>query len=99
VGAFWSITLYFAQGFMVANSIDRWSIGDRTPGLKVAADGTLDVLVQHEPPDEGRDNWLPAPKEPFMLIMRLYHPLEPVKRGDWVPPPVVRLAEHGCVGR
>ena len=33
VDAFWSITMYdVPEFFLVANPIDRYSIGDRTPG-------------------------------------------------------------------
>jgi hypothetical protein len=92
VGAFWSITLYFAQGFMVPNPIDRWSIGDRTPGLVRDPDGALEILVQHAPPDAAvHPNWLPAPKAPFMLLMRLYHPQAAILDGSWVPPPIERI--------
>lgn len=91
VAAFWSITLYFAQGFMVPNPIDRWSIGDRTPGLVWEPDGSLVIFVQDTPPEDG-GNWLPAPSEPFMLMMRLYHPLAPILSGAWVPPPVERIS-------
>lgn len=95
VGAFWSITLYFAQGFMAPNGIDRWSIGDRTPGLVLERDGALEILVQHAPPEHGGCNWLPAPREPFMLLMRLYHPLAPAISGDWVPPAVEKIVTRG----
>ena len=36
VDAFWSLTMYNVPRFLlVANPIDRYSIGDRTPGLQV----------------------------------------------------------------
>ena len=92
VSAFWSITLYFAKGFMVPNSINRWAIGDRTPGLEYNSDGSLDILIQHDQPDgEHACNWLPAPEEPFMLLLRLYLPRDSVLRGEWLPPPIVRV--------
>jgi len=91
VRAFWSITLYFARGFLVPNPIDRWSIGDRTPGLTRAPDGALEIVVQHARPEDTRANWLPAPPGPFMLLMRLYHPYADASDGAWVPPPVMRL--------
>src|SRR3546814_15364962 len=41
VDGFWSITLYYEKGFLAANPIDRYSIGDRTPGLAYGPDGSL----------------------------------------------------------
>jgi len=96
VGAFWSITMYFAEGFMVPNAIDRWAIGDRTPGLVRDSDGGITILFQHQPPDAANlGNWLPAPMAPFMLLMRLYLPKEPILSGQWVPPPIDRISRGG----
>lgn len=90
VDAFWSITLYYAKGFLVPNAIDRYSIGDRTPGISYGADGSLHVYVQHDRPDSARSaNWLPAPEEPFMLMMRLYGPKESAINGQWHPPAIM----------
>lgn len=92
VGAFWSLTLYDAQGFQVANPINRFAIGDRDPLFR-DADGTIEILIQHaDPGGERRSNWLPAPDGPFNLTLRLYGPLAPALDGRWVPPPV-QLAE------
>jgi hypothetical protein len=89
VDGFWSITLYYADGFMVPNKINRRSIGDRTRDLIYMKDGSLEILIQHErPTGELAANWLPAPPEPFMLLMRLYLPRESVVSKDWFPPPV-----------
>ncbi|WP_030148049.1 DUF1254 domain-containing protein [Mycetocola saprophilus] len=77
VGAFWSITLYdIPRYYLVDNPIDRYSIGDRTAGLHVGPDGSLDVILSHvEPTDpEARANWLPTPAERFRLVMRFYIP-------------------------
>jgi hypothetical protein len=92
VGAFWSITMYFSQGFMVPNPINRWAIGDRTPGLVHDPDRGITIFVQYDPPDPASTaNWLPAPRAPFMLLMRLYLPKEPILSGRWVPPPIDRM--------
>jgi hypothetical protein len=91
VSAFWSITLYFAKGFLVPNAIDRWSIGDRTPGIVFEEDGSLEIRIQQAAPESQVGNWLPAPAEPFMLLLRLYHPLPRASSGAWVPPPITRV--------
>lgn len=77
VNAFWSITLYSLRDYMlVANPIDRYSIGDRTPGLRFDADGGLTLHIQHAPPldEAARANWLPAPADEFFLCLRAYLP-------------------------
>lgn len=92
VSAFWSITLYYAKGFMAPNPIDRWAIGDRTPGLTYGEDGSLEILIQNERPEGDKaSNWLPAPREPFMLLMRLYLPEKPILDGTWTPPAIERI--------
>jgi hypothetical protein len=42
---FWSITLYNAAGYLVAYPINRYSIGNETPGLVQGADGSLTIVV------------------------------------------------------
>ena len=43
--AFWSLTAYGTDMYLVANEIDRWSISDRTPGLVYADDGSLTLYL------------------------------------------------------
>jgi hypothetical protein len=89
VDAFWSITMYDAEGFQAANELDRFAIGDRDP-LVYNEDGSLDILIQHENPGPEREaNWLPAPTGPLGITMRLYAPRPEVLNGGWTPPPVV----------
>ena len=83
---FWSITLYNAAGFLVANPIDRYSIGDETPGLVRGADGSLTIVVSASRPSETDVNWLPAPKGAFSLVLRVYDPTPQVLDGSWSPP-------------
>lgn len=86
--AFWSVTMYDAEGFQVANELDRFAIGDRDP-LTFNADGSLDLYLQHTNPGPVREsNWLPAPLGPLGITMRLYAPKREVLDGRWHPPAV-----------
>jgi hypothetical protein len=91
VNAFWSLTLYDAEGYPVANSINRHAIGDRDP-LKYNADGSLDIFIRHDDPGaEHQSNWLPSPSAgPINITMRLYGPRAEILDGSWAPPPVTR---------
>jgi len=89
--AFWSITLYDAAGFQVANSLNRFNLSSWMP-LKYNPDGSLDLYVQNENPGSDKvPNWLPAPKGVFNLTMRLYAPKTDALTGKWNPPPVARM--------
>ena len=74
VDAFWSLTLYGADWLLVENEIKRYAITDRSEGLVNAADGALEIAIQHDKPTEEGVNWLPAPQGPFKLILRTYQP-------------------------
>jgi hypothetical protein len=88
VNAFWSVTMYDAQGFQAANELNRFAIGDRD-ALQYGADGSLDLYLQHESPGKDKEsNWLPAPTGPLGVTMRLYSPQSPVLHGTWTPPPL-----------
>jgi hypothetical protein len=91
VDAFWSITLYDADGFVVANPLNRFALGSRD-ALTFNADGSLDLYVQPASPGADKEsNWLPAPASGAIgLTMRLYAPRAEVLDGRWVPPPVKR---------
>jgi hypothetical protein len=94
VGAFWSLTLYDAEGFQVPNALNRFAIGDRDP-IKFNADGSLDLYVQNQNPGPDTEaNWLPAPNSGKLgLTLRLYAPLPQVADGRWNPPPVRRQTD------
>jgi hypothetical protein len=88
--AFWSITLYDPEGYQVGNSLNRFAVSSWMP-FKYNADGSLDLYFQSESPGKDREaNWLPAPKGPFNLTMRIYAPRSGVLSGKWNPPPVTR---------
>jgi hypothetical protein len=88
VDGFWSVTLYDNDGFQVANSLNRFAVSSWMP-FKYDADGSLTLFIQNESPGSEREsNWLPAPKGPFNLTMRLYAPKSEALTGRWNPPPV-----------
>src|SRR4051794_17645797 len=90
VSAFWSITLYDPQGFQVPNSLNRFAVSSWMP-FRYNADGSLDLYFQNESPGKDKEaNWLPAPKGPFNLTMRLYAPKSEALTGRWNPPPVTK---------
>ncbi len=71
---FWSLTIYDKDYFFVANPLNRYSISARQ-NLKANADGSTDLYIQNESPGADKEsNWLPAPKDKFILMMRLYWP-------------------------
>ncbi len=95
VNGFWSATIYEVtpdgQYFFTRNEIDRYALGDRSPGLRRNADGSLDLFVSRERPaaaDVG--NWLPAPMTaPFSLVLRTYLPKDELLTGSYRLPPLL----------
>jgi len=94
VFTFWSLTLYSQALELVANPIDRFSIGDRTQALHYGSGGSLTIYVQHDRPGPRQfANWLPAPAgRRFVLWLRLYDPRPAAAEGRWQPPPVIAAA-------
>jgi hypothetical protein len=93
VDAFWSLTMYTVtpegRYFFVENPINRYSIGDRTPGLVVGPDGSFDILIQRQAPDGAMAaNWLPAPEGPLRLALRAYLPRAQLRNRTWRVPPL-----------
>lgn len=89
--AFWSVTMYNAAYFFVDNPLNKYTVSPRN-NLKYNADGSLDLYIQNESPGKDKEaNWLPAPKDEFVLMMRLYWPKETdpsIINGSWKIPPV-----------
>src|SRR5262249_3156508 len=90
VAAFWSVTMYDDAGFQAPNVLNRFAIGDRDD-LTYSNDGSLDLYLQHESPGpELESNWLPAPRGPLGVTMRLYAPTAEALDGRWNPPAIRR---------
>ncbi len=75
VNAFWSLTMYDPDTYIVPNAINRYAVGDRS-GLTYADDGSLTLYIQADRPTAAQEaNWLPAPqKGAFKVALRLYSP-------------------------
>ncbi len=98
VNAFWSVTLYDSDGFQVGNSLNRFAVSSWMP-FKYNADGSLDLYFQNESPGKDKEaNWLPAPKAPLNLLLRMYAPKSEALTGRWNPPPVTATGTLGTIG-
>ena len=91
VNGFWSLTMYDAAYFFVANPLNRYTLSQRDE-LKKNPDGSVDLYIQHESPGaEKESNWLPAPSGQFILMLRMYWPKETspsILNGTWHIPRV-----------
>jgi hypothetical protein len=57
--------------------------------LRYNTDGALDLYLQHDSPGTEREsNWLPAPRGPLEVLLRLYAPKPEALDGTWNPLPV-----------
>lgn len=98
VDAFWSVTLYDNEGFQVANPVNRFAVSSWMP-FKRDADGSLTLYIQNANPGSDHEaNWLPAPKGPFNLTMRLYAPKSEALTGVWNPP-TIKSVDGDIMGR
>ncbi|OAL60209.1 hypothetical protein A6R74_21860 [Halomonas sp. ALS9] len=81
--------------YLVENPADRYAIGERTPGLVHADDGSLTLYLSHaRPADPARAaHWLPAPAGDFRPMLRLYTPGASVLDGRYEIPAVERAEE------
>jgi hypothetical protein len=94
VNAFWSLTMYeLPESLLVANPINRYLLNSpMLPQFKRDADGGVTLHIQNESPGKNKEaNWLPAPKGPFVMFLRLYSPKEEALEGKWTAPALQRL--------
>ncbi|MDT5188855.1 MAG: hypothetical protein QOI28_1106 [Mycobacterium sp.] len=93
VNAFWSLTMYeMPQSLLVANPMNRYLINSpMLSSLLKEPDGGITLYLQNESPGADKEaNWLPAPKGPFQVILRLYWPKPDALNGSWKAPQPVR---------
>ena len=86
VDAFWSISMYNADGFFEPNEYDAYSINDITAAKD--PDGAVTVRFGTEPGDAA--NFLPI-TEGWNYIVRLYRPRPEILDGTWTFPSPVAI--------
>lgn len=91
--SFWSLTMYeLPASLLVENPINRYLVNSTMMDqFKRDPDGGLTIYIQQESPGTDKEaNWLPAPKGPFSVVMRLYWPKKEALDGRWTEPKIVR---------
>jgi hypothetical protein len=78
VNAFWSVTVYDAQGYLKKNQYDAYSLNNIT--AKKGADGS--VLIQFGGCDGKIQNCLPT-MSGWNYMVRLYRPRDDILNGKW----------------
>lgn len=94
VNAFWSLTMYeMPASLLVANPLNRYLLNSpMLPQFKRDADGGITLYIQNASPGTDKEaNWLPAPKGPFVAVMRLYWPKPEATEGKWAAPALKRV--------
>lgn len=93
VNGFWSATMYeLPSNLLTPNPLNRYLINSpMLPQLKKDPDGGITLYVQNTSPGKAKEsNWLPAPKGPFFVVLRVYWPKDEVLSGSWKAPPITR---------
>ncbi len=90
--AFWSLTMYDFDAYLVPNKLNRYSLGDRS-NMKFGKDSSLTIYLQNTSPGKDKEsNWLPTPQSgKFKVALRLYVPKQAVVEGSWIPPAIQRV--------
>lgn len=95
VKGFWSLTMYNKHHLFEPNPINRFGVGTKNKDLKLNADGSLTLYIQHAPPGPDKaSNWLPAPADEFSLYIRAYWPDAAIIERTWSPPAVTRTRQE-----
>jgi hypothetical protein len=91
---YWAVSVFGSDWFFVPNPLRRYALGAHDELVR-NPDGSVDLLLQTEPPDADRlANWLPVPGDEFELMIRIYGPTQqPTVFADgWFPPYVEMTA-------
>jgi hypothetical protein len=84
---FWSIILYDNQTRSMLQTDQQFpSVSSQTKGLRVNADGSVDIYFGPQPPPGKEQNWIQTvPGKGWNTLLRLYGPLEPWFNKTWRP--------------
>jgi hypothetical protein len=84
---FWSVILYSDQTRSFIQTNQQYpSVSSQTKGLKVNADGSVDVYFGPKAPAGEEANWVQTiPGQTWNTLFRLYGPLEPWFNKTWRP--------------
>ena len=87
VKEFWSVILYSNQTRSFIQTNQQYpSVSSQTKGLKVNADGSVDVYFGPKAPAGEEANWVETvPGQTWNTLFRLYGPLEPWFNKTWRP--------------
>ncbi len=88
-GGFWSLTVYNSAGQLVNSTTPNvYSNGN----LVTRPDGSIDVILAQQNPDDAGANWLQVPAEGFSVYLRIYAPESAASVGSWLPPAIERTS-------
>ncbi|MGI1660915.1 DUF1254 domain-containing protein [Palleronia sp. KMU-117] len=89
-GAFWSVTMYDGEKFLVDNPLDRYLINSGMLDRLTTTDaGEIILYLQKDSPGPDLEsNWLPAPDGEMGVVMRIYLPDASAIEGSWRPPAI-----------
>ena len=84
---FWSVIVYDNQTRSMLQTDQQYpSVSSQDKGVKVNADGSVDVYFGPKAPAGEENNWVQTiPKKGWFMILRLYGPLEPWFDKTWRP--------------
>jgi hypothetical protein len=91
---FWSLTAYIPRGMtLVPNSAAKYLVASYTPGLLPARNGSITLYIQATPPAPAlMPYWLPVPRGPFSLVLRVYGPKGNTSPGSSYIPPKITVS-------
>jgi hypothetical protein len=93
--AFWSLTAYDEQGYLIANTYDRYGVRSGDTLLR-QPDGSLVIYLQPRPPVAAdRGNWIPTPPgRTYQMTLRCYWPDASLLERRWLPPPLIPVGDR-----